>query len=91
MAFPTTSGAWHLNSGQSLANRGSPRRMIFRGVGDFPKREGPNHASGAARPTGAFIGAHERRRLLVERVRLAGDLEDDVHSAEPIPAMAGAL
>ena len=28
---------------------------------------------------------HERRRLLSERVRLAGDLEHDIHSAEPIP------
>jgi hypothetical protein len=27
---------------------------------------------------------HERRRSLVERVPLAGDLEHDVHSAEPI-------
>jgi hypothetical protein len=32
---------------------------------------------------------HERRRPLVERVRLAGDLEHDVHSAEPISAMVG--
>ena len=30
---------------------------------------------------------HERRRLLVERIRLAGDLEHDVHSAEPISAL----
>jgi hypothetical protein len=30
---------------------------------------------------------YERRRLLVERVLLAGDLEHDVHSAEPISAL----
>jgi hypothetical protein len=30
---------------------------------------------------------HERRRSLLERVPLAGDLEYDVHSAEPISAL----
>ena len=34
---------------------------------------------------------HERRRLLVKRVRLAGDLEHDIHSAEPISAIGAAL
>ena len=34
---------------------------------------------------------HQRRRLLVERVPLAGDLEHDVHSAEPISALVGVL
>jgi hypothetical protein len=32
---------------------------------------------------------HERRRSLIERVGLAGDLEHDLHSAEPISAMVG--
>ena len=32
---------------------------------------------------------HERRRLLLERVPLAGDLEHDLHSAEPISAIVG--
>ena len=34
---------------------------------------------------------HQRRRLLVERVPLARDLEHDFHSAEPISAMVAVL
>ena len=34
---------------------------------------------------------HERRRSLVERVGLAGDLEYDLHSAQPISALVGVL
>jgi hypothetical protein len=34
---------------------------------------------------------HQRRRSLLERVPLAGDLEHDLHSAEPSSAMVGGL
>ena len=57
-------------------------------VGDGPS---PHGSLGArlVRRLQPQVLRHARRRLLLERVSLAGDLEDDVHSAEPIPALEG--
>jgi hypothetical protein len=57
-------------------------------VGDGPSSYGPFGVRLVRCPHPQVL-RHERRRSLVERVRLAGDLEHDVHLAEPISAMVG--
>jgi hypothetical protein len=57
-------------------------------VGDGPSSYG-SFGARLVRRLDPQVLRHERRRSLVERVRMAGDLEHDVHLAEPISAMVG--
>jgi hypothetical protein len=59
-------------------------------VGDGPSSYG-SFGARLVRRLHPQVLRHERRRLLLERVALAGDLEYDVHSAEPIFALEGVL
>jgi hypothetical protein len=54
-------------------------------VGDGPSSHG-SFGARLVRSLHPQVLRHERRRPLVERVPLAGDLEYDLHSAEPISA-----
>jgi transposase InsO family protein len=57
-------------------------------VGDGPSSRGSLGAR-LVRRLHPQVLRHERRRLLLKRVPLAGDFEDDIHSAEPIFALEG--
>jgi hypothetical protein len=59
-------------------------------VGDWSSSFG-SFGAGLVRSLHPQVLRHERRRSLVERVPLAGDLEHDVHSPEPISAIGAAL
>jgi glycosyltransferase involved in cell wall biosynthesis len=59
-------------------------------IGDSPSSYGPFGARFVCRLHPQVL-RHQRRRPLVERVPLAGDLEHDLHSAEPISGMVGVL
>ena len=59
-------------------------------VGDGPSSYG-SFGARLVRRLHPQVLRHERRRALLERIPLAGDLEDDVHLAEPISAMVGVL